>query len=64
MTCIKRLFLEWDIVLDCLNLGRSFTQMLHQAPKLWFQILDQDNPPMAKFSTCNPIATGSSLGVD
>jgi hypothetical protein len=31
VTCITmRLLLEWDIVLDCLNLGRSFTQMLHQ----------------------------------
>lgn len=65
VTCITmRLFLEWDIVLDCLNLGRSFTQMLHQAPKLRFQNLNQDDPPMAKFSTCDSIATGCSVGVE
>jgi hypothetical protein len=41
--CMLRLFLEWDIVLYCLNLGFLFTQMLPQAPMKEFQKPHQDN---------------------
>jgi hypothetical protein len=52
-----RLLQEWDIVLNCLNLGFLFTQMLPHAPIPEFQSCDssptnsmQQIPPMTKSS--------------
>jgi hypothetical protein len=46
---------EWDIVMNCLNLGFSFTQMLPHAPIPWFQIPDSSPPTQCADSTNDKI---------
>jgi hypothetical protein len=67
--CVRRLLLEWDIVLDYLNLSRLLVHTNAASKRTYHSSrfptkTMQQIPPMAKSSIYGSIATGFSVGVD